>query len=193
MSIPFSKLNPDIPLPDRLGLIAGRGAYPLLLAESAKRQGVRHLMAVAFRRETNPAINRLADEVHWLKFGQLEIMLETLRNADIKQAVMAGQITPTSLFRLRPDRRSLQILSGLRARNAHTIFGAVCAELQNIGVTLLPAWRFMENAMPTPGRLSTREPTERERSDIELGLRTAKAISGRHWPDWPSGRRHISG
>ncbi len=175
--MPASKLNPSIALPDQLGLIAGRGAYPLLLAESARRQGVQRLVAVAFKKETDPSIAKLADEVHWLNFGQLEAMLTLLRRAGIRQAVMAGQITPTSLFRLRPDRRALQILAGLRARNAHTIFGAVSAELQTAGVTLLPAWLFMEQAMPAPGQLSARAPTAREQSDIELGLRVAKTIS----------------
>jgi len=178
MSNITSQLNANIRLPTQLGLIAGRGAYPLLLAESARKQGVQRLFVVAFKQETDPAIARLADEVHWLNFGQLEAMLEAFRRAGITQAVMAGQITPTHLFRLRPDRRALKILASLPARNAHTIFGAVSAELQTAGVKLLPAYLFMEHAMPEPGRLSARAPSEREQRDIELGLRVAKAVSG---------------
>lgn len=178
MSTITSQLNASIRLPTQLGLIAGRGAYPLLLAESARKQGVQRLFVVAFKQETDPAIARLADEVHWLNFGQLEAMLEAFRRAGITQAVMAGQITPTHLFRLRPDRRALKILASLPARNAHTIFGAVSAELQTAGVKLLPAYLFMEHAMPEPGRLSARAPDEREQRDIELGLRVAKAVSG---------------
>ena len=178
MSTITSQLNANIGLPTQLGLIAGRGAYPLLLAESARKQGVQRLFVVAFKKETDPAIARLADEAHWLNFGQLEAMLEAFRRAGITQAVMAGQITPANLFRLRPDRRALKILASLPARNAHTIFGAVSAELQTAGVKLLPAYLFMEHAMPEPGRLSARAPNEREQRDIELGLRVAKAVSG---------------
>ena len=50
--------------PETLGLIAGRGVYPLLLAESARQQGVQRLVTVAFRGETERAIARLADDVH---------------------------------------------------------------------------------------------------------------------------------
>lgn len=178
MSTITSQLNANIRLPTQLGLIAGRGAYPLLLAESARKQGVQRLFVVAFKQETDPAIARLADEVHWLNFGQLEAMLEAFRRAGITQAVMAGQITPTHLFRLRPDRRALKILASLPARNAHTIFGAVSSELQTAGVKLLPAYLFMEHAMPSPGRLSARAPNDREQRDIELGWRVAKAVSG---------------
>ncbi|MBU4200195.1 MAG: UDP-2,3-diacylglucosamine diphosphatase LpxI [Verrucomicrobia bacterium] len=164
--------------PAKLGLIAGRGIYPLLLAESAKKLGVRRLVAVAFRGETDRAIDRLADEVHWLNVGQLTALLETFQTSGVTQAVMAGQITPTRLFHVRPDRRALALLARLRTRNAETIFGAIGDELKSVGVELLPASRFMESAMPTPGLLSRRAPTAEEQQDIELGCRVAKATSG---------------
>ncbi len=164
--------------PQELGLIAGRGSYPLLLAASAKKQGVQRLVAVAFRGETDRAIERLADEVHWLHVGQLTALLETFRGSGVTQAVMAGQITPTSLFRVRLDRRALTLLTQLRIRNAETIFGTIGNELKTVGVELLPASRFMESAMPAPGLLGRRAPTPPEQADIELGCRAAKAVSG---------------
>lgn len=165
-------------IPEKLGLIAGRGVYPRLLAESAKQQGVKYLFGVAFRKETDPVIERFADQVCWLNFGQLQATLDAFRQSGVTQAVMAGQITPTHLFHLRPDRRALATLMRLKERNAHTLFGAVADELKAIGIELLPAYIFMESAMPAPGRLSRRAPTEREQLDIELGLKAAKATSG---------------
>ncbi len=163
---------------EQLGLIAGRGAYPLLLAESAKKQGVRRLVAVAFRGETERTIERLADEVHWLNVGQLNALLDILRASGVTRAVMAGQITPANLFRVRLDRRALALLARLRVRNAETIFGAIGDELKSAGVELLPASRFMESAMPAPGLLARRAPTPEERADIELGCKVAKTTSG---------------
>jgi DUF1009 family protein len=164
--------------PETLGLIAGRGVYPLLLAESAKKQGVRRLVAVAFRGETERALERLADEVHWLNVGQLTALLETFRDSGVTQAVMAGQITPTHLYRVRPDARALALLARLKIRNAETIFSAVADELKTVGVELLPASLFMESAMPPAGRLGRRAPTPEEEGDIRLGCRAAKATSG---------------
>ena len=163
--------------PEKLGIIAGRGAYPLLLAEGARKQGVRQVVAVAFRGETDPAIAKAADHVVWLHVGQLEAMLEAFRKHGIAQAVMAGQIAPANLFHVRLDARALAILARLKNRNAKTIFGAIGDELKSIGVELLPAYRFMEDTMPAPGLLSRRAPTDRERLDIELGLQAAKATS----------------
>jgi hypothetical protein len=164
-------------VPSEIVLIAGKGAYPALLARSARAGGVRRIVAVAFRRETDPAIGRIADEVRWVYLGQFEAMLEAMRASGIRQAVMAGQITPTHLFNLRPDRRMLDLLRRLPLRNAETIFGAVAEELRAIGIELLPASSFMEQHMPAAGVLGRHRPSETQQRDIELGARVAKATS----------------
>jgi len=166
------------PTPERLILIAGKGTYPRQLAESARHQGVRHLALIAFKGETERSLTRLADETHWIRLGQLAHMLEVLKDLQIPAAVMAGRITPTSLFRVRPDAAMAALLRRLKQRNADTIFGAVADELGRLGIALLPAYRFMETHMPAPGLLADRPPTAREQADIELGLRVAKLTSG---------------
>lgn len=175
--LPYSApmIPPDF---DSLGLIAGKGSYPLLLADSARRQGIRRLVAVAFKGETDRSIRTLAHEVHWLYVGQLERLLDTLVQSGVRHAVMAGQITPTHLFRTWPDRLMLDLLRRLPKRNAETIFGAVAEELRKRGIELLPASSFMEEHMPPAGLLTRRPPTEAELGDIELGRSVAKATSG---------------
>ena len=163
---------------ESLAVIAGRGVYPLLLAEAARRRGARRIVAVAFRGETDRSIRKLADDVHWLYVGQLQELLDTLAEAGIRHAVMAGQITPTNLFRVRPDGRCIELLRRLHVKNAETIFGAVADELRSIGIKLLPASTFMEDYMPNVGVLTARAPTDIERKDIELGLKVAKVTSG---------------
>lgn len=164
--------------PDSLGIIAGKGAYPRVLAQSARVQGVKRIFAVAFKGETDRAIEKYADEVRWLYIGQLTALLEAFRGGGVKAAVMAGQITPTHLFRVRPDRAMLELLAQLQERNAETIFGAVGEALRGVGVDLLPASLFMESTMPGPGLLSQRAPTREEEADIALGLKVAKHTSG---------------
>ena len=168
----------DVPVPESLGIIAGKGVYPRLLADSARKQGVKRLFAVAFRRETDPVLEKYVDQVEWLYLGQLGAMLDALKASSVKQVVMAGQITPTHLFRVRMDGAMLALLSRLRVRNAETIFGAVGEELKKIGVDLMPASLFMEHTMPEAGVLSARAPTEQESADIQLGLKVAKMTSG---------------
>ena len=155
--------------PESIGLIAGKGTYPRILAESAKKQGVKHICAVAFKKETNVKVNQYADEVEWVYIGQLAKMLDALKKSGVKYAVMAGQITPTSLFRVRMDSMMLALLKRLPAKNAETIFAAIADELLNIDIELIPASTFMEDYMPKQGVLSSRKPTDSELADIEMG------------------------
>ena len=164
--------------PKEILIIAGKGAYPRLLAQSARTQGVSRIVAIAFRKETHPIIEKVADEVHWIYLGQFGKMLDAIEATGIKQAVMAGQITPTHLFNVRMDAKLLEVLRRLPERNAETIFGAVGDELKALGVDLLPASSFMQAHMPTAGLLSKRKPTETEMNDIRLGFHVAKTTSG---------------
>jgi UDP-2,3-diacylglucosamine hydrolase len=170
--------RPPIEIPETLGLIAGRGTYPWQLARSARAQGVKRVVAFAFRRETEWAIEQHADEVVWLHLGSLSALLDAVQSRGIAKIVMAGQIKPTRLFSLRLDAKALSILRTLKTKNAHTIFGAIADELKKIGAEMLPAYCFMETEMPAAGILGRRAPDEREQADIRLGARVAKVTSG---------------
>ncbi len=170
--------SPSIPMPETLGVIAGLGTYPWQLARSAHAQGVKRVVAFAFKGETERAIGKYADEVVWLHLGSLGALLDAVKAKGISKIVMAGQIKPTRLFTLRLDAKALAILKTLKTRNAHTIFGAIGDELKAIGAELLPASCFMETEMPEAGTLGRRAPDERERADIRLGMKAAKVTSG---------------
>lgn len=165
-------------IPESLIVIAGKGVYPLELASSARAQGVKRIAAIAIPGETEKSIANLVDQVVWIKLGQYAAMLDAMKSMQIPHAVMAGQISPTALFRVRPDKAFFELLGRLKEKNAETIFGAVGGDLKNIGIELLMAHRFMEKSMPGPGVLTDAAPTESQQRDIELGLHVAKTTSG---------------
>jgi len=172
----------DIPenpsLPPAILIIAGKGAYPIELAKGARKAGVQRIEAIAFKGETDPALAREVDRIVWLRLGRLQDVLQAATTTGIAHAVLAGQITPTSLFHVRPDLETLRLLREIRIKNADTLFGRFCEELRKIGLSILPAWQFMHDSMPPPGLLAGPPPTAEQEHDIELGLRTAKALSG---------------
>jgi UDP-2,3-diacylglucosamine hydrolase len=166
-----------IKVPESLVLIAGRFEYPFLLAEAARRAGVRRIEVIAFKGETSRKIGTVADEVHWLNLGSMQRFLETLQGVGIEQVIMAGQIAPSNLFTLRMDRLARELYRSLRVHTAHSIFGAVVAEIEKLGLEVLPGHTFMEVYMPEAGQLSARAPSEREWADIALGLEVVKGTS----------------
>ncbi len=166
-----------MPSPPPLGLIAGSGVYPLLLARAARAAGVERIVAAAFEKETDPALAGLVDEIGWMRVGQLGRMLAFFEKRSIPRAIMAGQIAPKNLFDLRPDLKALLLLGKLRERNAETLFGAIADELGKVGVQLLPATTYLENLLAAPGHLAGPVPGKRAWADVEFAMRIAKQTS----------------
>jgi UDP-2,3-diacylglucosamine hydrolase len=160
-----------------LGIIAGSRSLPLVVAQEARSKGVPRLVAVAFEGETNPELAGLVDDIVWLKVGQLGRMLAALRDRGVRQCVMAGQISPKSLFDVRPDLRALSLLLKIKEKNAHTLFGAVAGELEKEGIALIEATPWLQPLMPGPGFHLGPRLSEEQRDDVEFGHRLAKEVA----------------
>jgi len=165
------------PTLDTCGIIAGNRTLPLLFARQARALGVKRLVAVAFEGETDPALAPLVDEIVWLKVGQLSKMLSAFTHHGVGHCVMLGQISPKSLFDVRPDLRAMGLLLRLKEKNAHTIFGAIGNELKKEGVELIDASPWLQPLMPGPGFALGPKLTEAQQTDVDMGFRLAKEVS----------------
>ena len=166
-----------MPTPDTLGIIAGNGVYPRLLADSARKAGVKKIVAAAFSGETDPSLEQHVDLVEWMRVGQLSRLLKFFQGQKIHHAIMAGQIAPKNLFDLRPDWKALLMLARLKRRNAESIFTAIADELAKIDVQLLPATSFLEEFIAPAGVIAGPKLSRREEEDVDLGWKTAKEIA----------------
>jgi DUF1009 family protein len=163
--------------PTSLGIIAGNGAYPGLLAQAARRAGVSRIVAAAFTGETRSEFATLVDHIEWMRVGQLGRLLSYFKSAGVRAAIMAGQISPNNLFDLRPDVKALVLLARLKRRNAESMFGAIADELAKAGVELLPATTFMDEFLAPAGGIAGRALSRREQADVEFGFTIAKEVS----------------
>jgi DUF1009 family protein len=163
--------------PEILGIIAGNGVYPRLLAASARKSGVKKIVAIAFTNETDPAISQHADTVEWVRVGQLSQLLNFFRGQKVHHAIMAGQIAPRNLFDLRPDWKALLLLAKLKQRNAESIFAAIGNELSKINVDLLRATSFLEDSLAPAGLIAGPDLSRREEEEVDFGWKIAKEIA----------------
>jgi DUF1009 family protein len=165
-----------MPVMERVGLIAGKGDYPLILAQEARAAGV-SLCVVALEGETAPEVVDLAMVHEWLRVGQLGRLSAFFRKNQVRQAIMAGQVTPGRLFDLKPDWRALLLLVKLKERNAEAIFGAIADFLAAEGVELLPATTFMDSYLADPGHLGGPKPGRHFEREMAFGWKIAKEVS----------------
>ena len=173
----FFGYKSSMQLPPVLGIIAGTGVYPRLLAAGARKAGVEKIFAVGFTDETDPILEQQVDVLEWMRVGQLGRLLKFFRSQGIHQAIMAGQIAPKNLFDLRPDLKALLLLGKLKERNAESIFAAIANELGKIDVDLLPATTFLEDSLAQPGLIAGPKLSPRQEHDIERGWEIAKEIA----------------
>lgn len=160
----------------KLGLIAGNGQFPLIVADEAKRQGYA-VVAVAHRSETNEEIEKIADETTWIYVGQLGKIIATFQRAGVTEAVMAGGIRKIKLFgNFRPDLRGARFLAKIKSREDDALLRGIADELAAEGIRILESTLCLSHIISAEGVLTKRAPRQKEWVDVKLGFRTAKEI-----------------
>jgi DUF1009 family protein len=161
-----------------LGIIAGNGRFPFLVAEAARRAG-RRVVVAAIKEEAFPEITQAGDEVHWLGLGQLGRCIEVLQASGVREAVMAGQVKHRQIFSdIVPDLRLMGVLARLAFKNTDSLIGGVAEVFEREGIRLLPSVTLLAEQLATPGPMTRRRPDDAEWKDIEYGVKAARTLAG---------------
>ena len=163
----------------RLIVIAGAGEYPRLLVEGARRAGVSTVDVLAVKGSCERATARAADHVIPFAVGQCDEAIRWVAGQGYDGAVLAGQVSPLSLFRGKFGPVVRQWLAEMPVKNAHTIFGKLVSEFEKAGVRMIPASSYMDDSLPGEGVLTSRGFTDLETSDVARGFQVASDV-GRH-------------
>ncbi len=174
--MPVETLNLSIPSPP-LGLIAGNGKFPILLAREAKSKNIK-IIAAAIKGDTSFLICPLVDRILWVGPGELQKLFDYFKTHGVQKIIMAGQVNPENLFdeRLKMDSEFQKLFSALKDRKADTIFGAVADKLKSEGLELIDSTILLIDHLAPKGTLTRRGPTLNELDDIEFGKTIARTI-----------------
>lgn len=160
----------------RIGLIAGNGRFPIVFADTARRQGLA-VYAVAHRDETLPELADHVDGIAWVRVGQLGKLIGELKAGGVQEAVLAGGIRKTRLFEgAFPDLRALGLMLRLKDRKDDEILRAVAGEIEREGIRIRPCTLFLEPLLAGEGVLAGPLLSAKEEEDVRLGFQAAKAI-----------------
>lgn len=159
-----------------IGLIAGGGQFPLMVAESARSQGY-YVVAVAHIGDTDSSLSEKVDEIAWIKLGQLGQLIKALRKAGVREALMAGSITKKRMFEgVRPDLKGLAVMSKLAVFHDDDILRAVARELNKQGIEIVSSTSHLPELTALPGSLTKRGLTNSEEEDVVFGWKVAKEL-----------------
>jgi DUF1009 family protein len=173
--------NPQSAIRDpqsKFGLIAGNGRFPFLVLEGARAEGVEMAVA-AIKEETDPGIERLAQVVEWISVGHLNKLIKFFKRQGVTHSIMAGQVKHVQIFKINalPDLRMARMLTRLKRRNTDALIGAVAAELESEGITLIDSTTFLQPLLARLGTLTRRGLNKHEMADIEYGLHVATELA----------------
>lgn len=164
------------PAPEPIGLIAGDGQLPLLVAQGLRAQG-RPVYAVGLAGQYAPELEPLCDRFHPVGLFRLGQWARRLRAMGVEGAIMVGGVDkailmhdPLRLVRRIPDWRTLVVWRRrLRHdRRSPAILGAVADELARCGVTLIDSTMPIKEHLADAGAMTSAQPTPGQRADIDF-------------------------
>lgn len=158
----------------KIGLIAGNGQFPMIFAARAKALNL-SVTAVAHTGETDPALSEQVDEILWIRVGQISKLISFFKKNGVTEALMAGGIRKTDIFKIRPDLRALGILSRIKEKKDDVLLRAFADELESENITIQPSTLYLGPLLAQEGEW-TRRLKKEEKADISWGFRLAKKI-----------------
>jgi DUF1009 family protein len=134
--------------------------------------------ACAIIGEADPRIEELSGRTLWVKLGELGKVIDFFSREGVTEALLAGKVTKTSLFRghIKPDLEMIKAVASVRDWKDDSLLGAVVRQLEKKGIRVLESTAFLKKSVPGPGVLTRRKPAPQEREDIEFGWRLAKEM-----------------
>ncbi len=159
-----------------IGLIAGNGMFPILIAQAARQAGKR-MIAVAHLGETQPELEPWVESLHWIRLGEFGKLVKIFQKEAVSQVILAGGIDKKKMFsRVRPDLKGLLLMAKMGQRKDDLILRTVARELAKEGLEVLPSTALLPSLLAPPGVLTRRRPTAEEQRDIDFGWPLAKEL-----------------
>ncbi len=185
---PVSSPSPSPPQQQAapIGLLAGWGDYPLLLARRLRRGG-RVVVGLGLRDHADPQLAACCDHFYWIGIGSFGRAVRLFRRHGVREALLAGKLRKVEFFRPgvwwhhRPDGRFLLrfgplLFSRSRDRKDDTLLGAVVEAFAREGVTIVPPTDLLPELLAPPGLWTRRAPSPYEQQDILFGWELAREM-----------------
>jgi DUF1009 family protein len=167
-----------------IGLIAGGGRLPFMVAAGARKAG-RRVVCVGFADYVEPALADAVDVFYEVSVARPGGWIRRLRKHGVTRAIMVGRVTKSHLFTPRrilhylPDWRAFRIYYWrLRGRDklTDTLLSALADELATGDIHLENSIMYCQEHLADEGVMTRHRPTSRAEEDIAFGWPLAKKL-----------------
>lgn len=167
-----------------LGLIAGNGRLPFMVAAGARAAGLR-VVCVGLRNSCESTLAEHVNEFHWVSVARLGSWIRHMRASGVNRAIMVGGVskrkiyTPFRILQYRPDWRTLRLWYGrLRKKDKRndTLLTALADELASGGILLEDSTLYCKEHMAADGCLGKTQASRAILEDIDFGWPIVKQM-----------------
>ena len=169
---------------DVLGLIAGQGRLPFLVADGARKAGLR-VICVGLADSAEPQLAGHVDAFFWGAIARPGGWMRKLRRRGVSRTIMVGRVAKTKIFtpfrilRYLPDWRALRIWYGrLRGKDKRndTLLRAIADEFATGGIILEDSTMYCTDHLASAGVMTRTQPDATVQADIEFGWNIVKEL-----------------
>jgi DUF1009 family protein len=164
-----------------LGLVAGEGALPAILARNARARGYK-VVVMALSEYAQAAVLPHADKVFLTAPGQIGRNIKIMKQENIEKMVFIGKVPKLGLLQniQKLDFVAIKELSQLPDFSDDTIQQAVGRLVETHGITVVTQAEFLRELFPQYGVMTKRQPSADEYADVEYGIGIAREIARLH-------------
>ena len=162
---------------EKLGIIAGAGELPVLLAKGARDQG---RLPVVIQITQNPPeqLASVASEIYSIGIGKIQKVARTFLNSGVYEIAIIGKIHKSILFRpFLVDAAAVKILAMTRHKGVHAIIAAVIDYFESKKLSVIEQHRFLKDLMPQAGVLTKKQPDSSQWADLRFGMQLARQVA----------------
>lgn len=170
--------------PNVIGLIAGGGRLPHLVAAGAKKAGLK-VICVALSGSAEQSLADNVDEFYEVAIARPGAWIRKLKKHDVTKTIMVGRVskgqlfTPRRILQYLPDWRAFRIyywrLRG-KTRLNDSILCAVADELASGGIVLENSTMYCKEHLASQGVMTKTQLRSSVKDDIEFGWQIVKKL-----------------
>jgi DUF1009 family protein/MoaA/NifB/PqqE/SkfB family radical SAM enzyme len=161
----------------KIGMVAGFGEFPIFFAREVRKYGY-EVYAVGLEEEVSGRLTDYVDKVWTAGVGQLDEVINLLKEQDLTEVVMVGKVHKASMFgKVQFDERMMKLLASLKIKDDPTILAAIACEMEKEGIHIMEPNHYISSLLIRKGCLTACQPTDRQMQDIHYGYRIAKKIA----------------
>ena len=168
-----------------LGLIAGQGRLPFIVADGAHKAGLR-VVCVGLSGNVLPDLKNKVDEFFTVPIARPGSWIKKLKRSSVINTVMVGRVekskifTPWRILRYLPDWHALKIWYWTLRKSSkqnQMLLSALADELAKGGIILEDSTKYCKEHLAIQGLMTKNNPNKETENDIEFGWQIAKKVA----------------